>query len=241
MYKCILMGQYIIRGGFCTNMSILNLMTTILKSYIDKTISRETLNRELLEHKSKLLEYRSYWLSEESLYVSIIHWIATAPPNIAYNDEEIEHVYKALIGEDGYCLNYSSLIFNDKYTLNSVEQRILEISKNYVDNYNNNTKFHVLNNQNSYLEEDDRKFISSLYSNKLARTEFREAKGIHHEIIHCLFHLLDSEIVCNQGCDFDIDGLVAKKINVLLSLCKEDLPVYCIKSYQNGRSNMVIL
>lgn len=221
-------------------MSICSLIANRIKSYIDEKIDRESLNNELIKLHSELFEPEKNMSHEKWMYTSIIHWIAIAPQNVRYNDSEIEYVYKALIGEEGYNLRYTSWIHENKDELNAEEQKILEISRNYVNNYRNETKFQVFDDQSSYLKEDDIKFIRSLYSNKLMRTEFREASEVKDGIIRHLLDLLSDGCVCSRGSLYDTNKYVFEKINVLLSSYDVDMPVYCVKSLQSGILNVVL-
>ena len=110
-----------------------------VKMYLDGAIQREELNTELESLHSKIIGTKRNMVDENSLYISIIYWISRAPSEYAYDDGGIRYVYNCLMGEGGYELRHSYWIPNNKEELNAVEQRILEISRKYVSNYENNT------------------------------------------------------------------------------------------------------
>ena len=91
------------------------MITELLRDYLEGKLDRKTLNSELRKIRSKIFESKNS-LRENGIYVSIIHWInAEGLPDVAYayNDDEIKHVYKALIGEEGYNLSYTSWWINN--------------------------------------------------------------------------------------------------------------------------------
>ena len=221
-------------------MNISKQLIKLLKAHLDGKIDRENLNLLLRNLHSKIIETKKCICDESSLYVSIIHWIALTVPEYAYNDDEIRYVYKAVMGEEGYDLQYTYWIPNNKHELNNIEQRIIEISQKYISNYTTNTQYIVFDNQKSCLEESDIQFIRSLCSNKYARQEFRKTAEIPNVAINQLLNLLKDGQICHQSPSYDTNRLVMEKLNSILSSYQNDLPVCCVVSLKKGVPTLTI-
>ncbi len=222
-------------------MNIKKQLSDLLKMYLEGTLEREKLNTELRSLRSTIIGTKRNLVDENSLYISIIHWIALTPPEHAYNDGGIRYVYNSLIGEEGYELQYSYWIPNNKDELNGIEQRILELSRKYISNYENNAHQAVFGNQKFYLEAEDIVFIRSLYSNPHTRQEFRKDVEIPHIAIYQLLKLLDAGQLRHNSSEFDTNGVVAEKLKHALSSYEHDLPAYCVVSLKNGSTTITII
>lgn len=221
-------------------MNIKKQLSDLLKMYLEGALEREKLNIELGNLHSKIIGTKRNIVDENSLYISVIHWITLTVPEYAYNDDEIRYVYNSLIGEEGYELQYTYWIPNNKQELNGIEQRILELSRKYISNYENNAQQAVFDDQKYYLEAEDIRFIYSLYSNPHTRQEFRKNVEIPHIAIYQLLKLLDAGQLCHSPMGFDTNGVVAEKLKHALSSYENDLPVYCVVSLKNGGTTVTI-
>ncbi len=222
------------------NINISKQIAECLKRYLDGAIDRERLSTELRNLHSKMVETKINMQAENSPYISIIHWVTLEMPNLAYNDDEIRYVYHALLGEEGYDLQHTYWFQKSKQEPNDTEQRILEISRKYVSNYNDNTQYEVFYNQKSYLDENDLRFIYSLYPDKYTREEFRKAAEIPDFAIGQMLNLLEAGKFCLQSAEFDTNRAVAEKLSNILSSYDNDLPMYCIVSLKNGVTTLTV-
>lgn len=222
-------------------MNISKQVAQCLKRYLDGAIDREKLKTELRNLHSKMVEAKINMQPENHPYISIIHWVTLEMPDLAYNDDEIGYVYHALLGEEGYDLRHTYWFYKSKNELNETEQRILEIARKYVSNYNNNTQYNAFEDQRSYyLEESDLRFIYSLYSDEDRRQEFRKAVEIPDFAISQMLNLLDAGKYCARPEGLDSSRAVAHKLSSILSSYDNDLPLYCIVSLKNGVTTITI-
>lgn len=212
-----------------------------LKRYLEGTIEREKLNEELGSLHSKIIETKRNTVDENSLYISVIYWISRAPSEYAYNDDEIKYVYNCLIGEEGYGLQYTYWIPNDKQELNDTEQRVFGIAQKYISNYENNAQHIVFDDQRSYLEEADIRFIRSLCSDKQTRQEFRKEAEKAHVAVYQLLKLLDNGQLFHDSSAYDTDRAVAEKLKQVLASYQNDLPAYCVVSLKNGCTTVTVI
>lgn len=215
-------------------------LSDLLKMYLEGTLQREELNTELRSLRSKIIGTKRNIVDENSLYISIIHWIAITPPEHAYEDGGIRYVYNSLMGEKGYELRHSYWIPNNKEELNDVEQRILELSRKYISNYENNTPQAMFGDHKLWLEADDIEFIHSLYSDPL-KQEFRNDVEIPHIAIYQLLKLLDAGQLRYDSSEFDTNGVAAEKLKHALLSYEKNLPVYCVVSMKNGSTTITII
>ena len=222
-------------------MNIKKQLSDLLKMYLDGVLQREELNTELESLHSKIIGTKRNMVDENSLYISIIYWISRAPSEHAYDDGGIRYVYNSLIGEEGYELRHSYWIPNNKEELNAVEQRILEISRKYISNYENNAPQTVFGDHKFWLEVDDVKFINSLYSDLIERQEFRKGIEIPHIAIYQLLKLLDAGHLRYDSSEFDTNGVAAEKLKHALASYEKNLPVYCVVSMKNGNTTVTII
>lgn len=222
------------------NISISQEIAECLKSYLDKTIGKEELRKELRALHTKMVEKRINMQPENHPYISVIHWVTMEMPDLAYNDEEIEYVYHALHGEEGYDLQHTYWFWKNKVELNETEARILDISRKYLRNYYNNTKFDVFEFQKSYIEEEDLRFIDSLYPEKYRRQEFRKAVEIPSFFISQMLKLVEAGQYCTRDDRFDSNRAVAQKLGNILSCYDNDLPVYCTVTLKNGVTTITV-
>ncbi len=222
------------------NTNISKEIAECLKRYLDGAIDREKLKAELRRLHTKMVEAKINMQPENHPYISIIHWVTLEMPYLAYTDDEIRYVYHALLGEEGYDLQHTYWFPQSKKELNDTEQRILEISRKYVSNYNNNTQYEVFYNQKSYLEESDLRFIYSLYPDENARQEFRKAVEIPNFAIAQMLNLLDAGKYGLRSEGFDSHRPVAHKLSNILSSYDNDLPLYCMVSLKNGVTTITI-
>ncbi len=222
-------------------MNIKKQISDLLKMYLDGDIQREKLNTELISLRPTIIESKRNIVDENSLYISIIHWIALTPPEHAYDDGGIRYVYNSLIGEEGYRLQHSYWIPNNKEELNDVEQRILEISRKYISNYENNAPQAVFGDHKLWLEADDVEFIRSLYSDPFEKQELRKDVEIPHIAIYQLLMLLDAGQFRHNSSEFDTNGVAAEKLKHALLSYENDLPAYCVVSMKNGNTTVTVI
>lgn len=208
-----------------------------LKSYLDGAIDREKLNKELCTLRSTMVEAKLNMRTENQPYITVISWITTIP-DVTYNDDEIRYVYHTLIGDEGYELQYTHWIPQSKEKLNDTEQRIVDLSRKYISNYNSDTVYEVFNNQRSYLEESDLKFLFSLYSGELSRHEFCRTPKIQDFAVRQMLKLLMAGRIQLAPEIFDTVPPVAQKLANLLSSYENDLPFYCIVTLKNGTTTI---
>lgn len=221
-------------------MNISKEIAACLKRYLDGDLEREKLKTELRDLHSKMIEAKINMKPENSPYISIIHWVTLEMPYLAYNDADIEYVYHALLGEEGYDLRHTYWFHKSKRELNDTEQRILELSRKYVSNYRNNTQYEVFNNQRSYLEENDLRFVYSLYPDENARQEFRKAAETQDFAIAQMLDLLDAGKYPIRSEGFDSHRPVADKLSNILYSYDNDLPLYCTVTLKNGVTTITI-
>lgn len=215
-------------------MNISKQIAECLKRYLDGALDREELKTEFRSLHSKMVESKINMQAENHPYISIIHFVTLEMPDFAYTDDEIRYVYHALLGEEGYDLQHRYWFPQNKKGLNDTEQRILEISRKYESNYNNNSQYNVFHNQKSYLEESDLRFIYSLYPDKYTRQEFRKAVKIPNFAIAQMLNLLEAGKYCPRCDGLDSNRAVAQKLKDILYSYENDLPLYCIVSLKNG-------
>ena len=240
IYKHILTVRLTTHGGSNIAVNISKQIIELLKAYIDGMLDRETLNLELRIIRSKIFETQKNLCDEQILYFSIIQWIALTVPEHAYNEDEIRYVYKALMGEKGYHLRYAHWIPTLKDECDETEQQILEISQNYINNYENNTQFLVFNDQASYLPQNDIEFILSMYTNELTRNEFGEVFYIRNVFFRCLLDLLKIGSICHSSLHHDTNRYVMEKIKYYLSLYNANVPFCCNALLQNGIPTFIL-
>ena len=221
------------------NTNISKEIADCLKRYLDRAIDMEVLRTELISIRTKIFEAKINMLPENYPYVSIIDWVTIAMQYLMYNDDQIRHVYRALLGEEGYDLQYTYWIPKSKQKLNDTEQRILEIARKYVDNYNSNTHYTTTYNQEAYLENSDIRFISSLHPDKDKRQEFRKPVEISDFAISQMLNLLESGRLCIHP-EFDTSRPVAHKLSNILYSYDNDLPLYCTVSLINGVTTVTV-
>ncbi len=222
------------------NINIKKQLSDLLKMYLEGTLEREKLNTELRSLHSTIIGTKRNPVDESSLYISIIRCISLDPSEDAYDDREIRYVYNCLMGEEGYELRHSYWIPNNKEELNAVEQRILEISRKYISNYENNAPHAMFGDHKLWLEADDIEFIHSLYSDPL-KQEFRNDVEIPHIAIYQLLKLLDAGQLRYDSSEFDTNGVAAEKLKHALLSYEKNLPVYCVVSMKNGSTTITII
>ena len=127
-----------------------------------------------------------------------------------------------------------------KQELDETEQRILEISRKYVDNYNSNTRYATFNHHKSYLNGSDLDFVYSLCSDGYKRQEFRKPPKIPNFAISQMLVLLDAGKYCSWFGTFDSDRTLAHKLNNILYSYDNDLPLYCTVSLINGVTTVTV-
>lgn len=207
------------------DMHITKQLTCLLKAYLEGTTDREALNAELRKLYAGI--------PINNLYAIIIRHIAIVP-EIAYNKNEIRYVYKALMGEEEYTLRYTFWHPIHKNERDANTQKIVAIARNYVNNYESKRQFQVLPNQTSYLEEEEVKFILSLYANMLTRNEFGHAPEMQDAFFGCLLHLLQTGHRCPPHQHYDTNRYVMEKLKYYLSAYDANIPLCCTVLLQNG-------
>ncbi|MBR6513362.1 MAG: hypothetical protein IKT46_00870 [Clostridia bacterium] len=221
------------------NTNISKEIADCLKRYLDRAIDRERLNTELIGIRTKMVEAKINMKPENHPYIYIIHWVTIAIPHLAYNDDQIRHVYRVLSGEKGYELQYTYWIPKSNRELNETEQKILTIARKYVDNYNSNTHYTTPHNQEAYLENSDIQFIISMHPDKDKRQEFRKPVEISDFAISQMLSLLESGRLCIHP-EFDTNRPVAHKLTRLLSSYENDLPIFCTVTLKNGVTTVTV-
>lgn len=222
------------------NTNISKEIADCLKKYLDGAIDREKLKTELQALHSKMIEEKINMQPENHPYVSIIHWVTLEMPHLMYNDNEIGYVYHALLGEEGYDLHDKYWFQRSKRELNDTEQRILDIARKYVDNYNSNTRYAAFHNHKSYLDGSDLNFIHSLCFDEHTRQEFCNPPKISDFLISQMLVLLDAGKYCSRFENFDSDRAVAHKLCHILYSYDNDLPLYCTVSLINGVTTLTV-
>lgn len=240
MCKPIRMELYTNHGGGNITMNIPKQIIELVKAYIDGKLDRETLNMKLRIMHSKIFETQNNWCDKQSVYALIIHRIALTVPELAYNEDEIRYVYKALIGETGYHLRYVYWIPMCKDECNETEQKILEISRNYINNCEKNIQFRVFNNQVSYLQESDIEFIQSMYTNELTRNEFGEVLDNNNVFFRCLLDLLKEGSIRQLAQHYDTNQYVMEKIKYFLELYDTNVPICCNALLRKGIPTFIL-
>ena len=222
------------------NTTISKEIADCLKKYLDGAIDREALRTELQALHTKMIKEKINLQPENSPYVSMIHWVTMEMPDFMYNDDEIRYVYHALLGEEGYELHNTYWFHIIKKDLSETEERILNLARKFIDNYNSKTQHEVFNDQKSYLEESDLRFIFSLYSDENARQEFRKPQKIPNFAISQMLVLLDAGKYCSWFGTFDSDRTLAHNLNNILYSYDNDLPLYCTVSLINGVTTVTV-
>lgn len=221
-------------------MDITKQIADCLKKYLDGAFTREELKTELHSLHSKMVEAKINMLPDNRPYVTIIHFVTLEIPDLAYSDDEIRYVYHALLGEEGYTLQNTVWFPKSNRELNDTEQKILELSRKYVSNYNANKQY-TISKSKSYLEESDIEYIYSLYPDRDKRSEFRNAVELPDFAISQMLTLLMEGMYNIHPEIFDSCRYVAQKLEVLLSSYDNDLPFYSIVTLKNGVTTINII
>lgn len=222
-------------------MEILKRMTELINTYIAGQIERAELNYELKKLQSRISESKKGICIERNMLSLIIHWITVTAPDIAYNDDQIRYVYRALVGEDGCVLNYSTVVHVNIGQLNENEKKVIDIAVKFVNNYKNNIKYHIGNDKYSYLEKDDSEFIKSVCPSYLGRYEFGNICFSDNAALVQLINLLHiGGIYKQEKHATDTDKVIAEKISNIVMAYNSDKPIFCTAILKNGVAELIL-